>query len=381
MTRADASQSNTRLARKLFKQIMASRQGQQISVDLEQLAKETQGRYRYIKVLGRGSYGIVVLAESCTGELVALKRVERTFESVLDAKRILREIKILSKLRHENITNLLDVCCVADFTEFTALIVVIDLMETDMSTVIRVNPDLGPDHRRYFIYQVLRGLKYIHSANVIHRDLKPSNLLLNSDCDLKICDFGLARVAENEDPNEFLSEYVATRWYRAPEVLLNYEKYDSAIDMWSVGCIFAELVLQRPIFMGENVLHQLTLITELLGTPTLDDLRDCTNEKARAFMASLPIREKIPLAQVMPNALPEEIDMMERLLTWDPTKRMTAEQALEHPFMEKFHDPFDEPCALPIEDFEFEGKDVTMADMKVLMWNEVIKFHPEFVQQ
>ena len=353
----------------------------QLSLDLEQFQKETVGRYKFVRVLGRGSYGIVVAAESAlTGVTVAVKRIERMFESVLDAKRILREIRILSKLRHENITNLLDVCCVPDFAEFTALIVVIDLMETDMCTVIRANPDMGEDHRRYFIYQILRGLKYIHSANVIHRDLKPSNLLLNSDCDLKICDFGLARVAGTDEPNEFLSEYVATRWYRAPEVLLNYESYDAAIDMWSVGCIFAELVLKMPLFMGQNVLHQLTLITQLLGTPTEEDMRNCTNIKAREFMASLPSCQKIPLAQIMPNALPEEIDMMERLLTWDPTKRMTAEQALEHPFVEKFHDPYDEPIAFPIEDFDFEKQDVTMGDMKVFLWNEVIKFHPEFVR-
>jgi serine/threonine protein kinase len=113
---------------------------------------------------------------------------------------------------------------------------------------------------QYFLYQILRGLKYIHSANVLHRDLKPSNLLLNANCDLKIADFGLARITSETD---FMTEYVVTRWYRAPELLLNSPDYTAAIDMWSVGCIFMELMNRKPLFPGKDHVHQLRLLTEV----------------------------------------------------------------------------------------------------------------------
>lgn len=113
---------------------------------------------------------------------------------------------------------------------------------------------------QYFLYQILRGLKYIHSANVLHRDLKPSNLLLNANCDLKICDFGLARVTSETD---FMTEYVVTRWYRAPELLLNSSDYTAAIDVWSVGCIFMELMDRKPLFPGRDHVHQLRLLIEV----------------------------------------------------------------------------------------------------------------------
>lgn len=124
-----------------------------------------------------------------------------------------------------------------------------------------------PCFMQYFLYQILRGLKYIHSANVLHRDLKPSNLLLNANCDLKICDFGLARVTSETD---FMTEYVVTRWYRAPELLLNSSDYTAAIDVWSVGCIFMELMDRKPLFPGRDYAHQLSLLMEVIFFPYLN---------------------------------------------------------------------------------------------------------------
>lgn len=350
-----------------------------INVNLEELILETQDRYKFNKVIGRGAYGIVLAAtDKATGRDVAVKRVERIFDSILDAKRILREIRCLSTLKHENITNLIEVSAAPNFESFHAIIVVMDLMDTDMYQIINSGQPLLKDHHRYFIYQILRGLKYIHSANILHRDLKPGNLLLNASCDLKIGDFGLARVSDPEEGREFLSEYVATRWYRAPEVLLNYDTYGPAIDVWSVGCILAELILRKPFFPGQNTMNQLALINDKIGSPTLEDLEECTNPKARAFMASLPHRPKVPFSEIFVGVDADEVDMIERMLTWDPRKRMTVEEALEHPFVAQLHDPMDEPVTFPLEDFDFEGPEMSMADLKVLMWEEVLRFHPEF---
>jgi mitogen-activated protein kinase 1/3 len=155
-----------------------------------EIEQETRGQYHFAKVLGRDTYGIVLQAtERSTGRPVAMKRVNRIFQSLLDAKRILREIGVLLRLKHENIANLLDVTV----AHFQAVVVVMDLM--DMFQILSSWQTLLVDHHRYFVYQLLRGLKYIQSGNVLHRDLKPANLLLNANCDLKICDFGLARVA------------------------------------------------------------------------------------------------------------------------------------------------------------------------------------------
>ena len=237
------------------------------TVSIEQLEKETQGRYRFKKMLGRGAYGVVFAAkDKTTGKLVAVKRVERIFETVLDAKRCLREICILSHIKHENVTNLIDVTTNSDYSKFDSLIVVMDLKEADLFQIINSSQPITVDHHRFFIYQVLRGLKFIHSANILHRDLKPSNLLVNSNCDLKIGDFGLARVSNQEEENaEFLSEYVATRWYRPPEVLMNYDTYGPELDVWSVGCILAELILRKPLFPGRSTTNQIALIIDIIG--------------------------------------------------------------------------------------------------------------------
>ncbi|KAH0790206.1 CMGC family protein kinase [Histomonas meleagridis] len=351
------------------------------SFSLQQLEAETQGRYHFIKFLGRGANGIVFEAiDKVTNQHVAVKRIERLFESTLDAKRTLREIRILTHLRHENITNLHNVTTLPSFENFRVIIMVIDLMETDMFKIISSPQPLIVDHWKYFIYQLLRGLKYLHSANILHRDLKPSNLLLNANCDLKICDFGLARVSDPSNGFEYLTEYVATRWYRAPEVLLNYDKYGFAMDMWSVGCILAELILRRALFPGKGTMNQLALIADTIGSPTEEDLVDCTNPKARQFMQSLPFKPKVPFGLLFPGLDPVIVDILEKMLTWNPKKRITVEEALEHPFLQQLHDPFDEPVTFPLDEFEFESSDLTLHDLKVLLWNEVLKFHPEFKQ-
>ncbi|KNC76341.1 CMGC/MAPK protein kinase [Sphaeroforma arctica JP610] len=166
-------------------------------------------------------------------------------------------------------------------------------METDLHQIIASSQPLTDEHVQYFLYQILRGLKYIHSAGVLHRDLKPSNLLLNGNCDLKICDFGLARVYDPTAKHEaFITQYVATRWYRAPEIILSWKQYTKAIDVWSAGCIFAELLQRQPLFPGKDYIHQVELIIKFVGTPTEADVSDIKSDKARRYLRSLPVQEK-----------------------------------------------------------------------------------------
>ncbi|MBV98796.1 Mitogen-activated protein kinase 1, partial [Eschrichtius robustus] len=232
---------------------------------------------------------------------VAIKKIS-PFEHQTYCQRTLREIKILLRFRHENIIGINDIIRAPTIEQMKDVYIVQDLMETDLYKLLKTQ-HLSNDHICYFLYQILRGLKYIHSANVLHRDLKPSNLLLNTTCDLKICDFGLARVADpDHDHTGFLTEYVATRWYRAPEIMLNSKGYTKSIDIWSVGCILAEMLSNRPIFPGKHYLDQLNHILGILGSPSQEDLNCIINLKARNYLLSLPHKNKVPWNRLFPNA-------------------------------------------------------------------------------
>lgn len=265
-------------------------------------------------------------------------------------------------------------------------------METDLHRVIRTQ-NLSDDHIQYFIYQTLRALKAMHSANVLHRDLKPLNLLLNSNCDLKICDFGLARsIASQEDNYGFMTEYVATRWYRAPEIMLTFQEYTTAIDVWSVGCILAEMLSGRPLFPGRDYHNQLWLIMEVLGTPNMEDYYNIKSKRAREYIRSLPFCKKIPFSELFANTNnntstsntggrtninPLALDLLEKLLIFNPAKRITVEDALKHPYLQLYHDPNDEPISdkIPEDFFDFDKmKDqLTIEDLKKLLYEEIMK--------
>ncbi|XP_039479201.1 mitogen-activated protein kinase ERK-A isoform X2 [Drosophila santomea] len=301
---------------------------------------------RYIKLayIGEGAYGMVVSADdTVTNQRVAIKKIS-PFEHQTYCQRTLREITILTRFKHENIIDIRDILRVDSIDQMRDVYIVQCLMETDLYKLLKTQR-LSNDHICYFLYQILRGLKYIHSANVLHRDLKPSNLLLNKTCDLKICDFGLARIADPEhDHTGFLTEYVATRWYRAPEIMLNSKGYTKSIDMWSVGCILAEMLSNRPIFPGKHYLDQLNHILGVLGSPSRDDLECIINEKARNYLESLPFKPNVPWAKLFPNADALALDLLGKMLTFNPHKRIPVEEALAHPYLEQYYDPGDEKC-------------------------------------
>jgi serine/threonine protein kinase len=335
-------------------------------------------RYSLIKPVGNGAYGVVISAsDSVTGDKVAIKKVPKAFEDLIDAKRILREVKLLRHFSHENVIAVRDILPPArGIDDYEDVYIISDLMETDLHRIIYSKQQLSDDHIQYFVYQVLRGLKYLHSANVLHRDLKPSNLLLNSNCDLKICDFGLARgVAVNETIE--LTEYVVTRWYRAPEIMLSCHEYSSAIDVWSVGCIFAELLGRKPLFPGEDYIHQLQIICDTLGTPADEDLDFITSDKAKRFMKGLPHKPKISFDVLFPKANRSALDLLDRMLVFNPAKRITVNEALAHPYMESLHAEEDEPVAGSTFNFDFEKEDLTKRRLQQLIATEALAFHPE----
>merc|ERR1719476_555105 len=239
-------------------------------------------------------------------EKVAVKKIEGVFEHITITKRTLRELRILRHLQHENLMQVKSIFIAGTKSSYEEIYVVSELMETDLASTLRSAQPLSDDHCQFFLYQILRGMKYVHSAQVIHRDLKPRNLLVNSNCDLKICDFGLARVrfADKEFQTCPMTDYVATRWYRAPEVLCSWIDYTTAIDIWSIGCIFGEMLRRKPLFPGHNTQHQLQLIISFLGTPGDEELAKIPNDKCRKFLASLPPSQGKVLNEEFSNVSP-----------------------------------------------------------------------------
>ncbi|KAI9083483.1 hypothetical protein K1719_034425 [Acacia pycnantha] len=342
-------------------------------------------RYKILEVIGKGSYGVVCAAiDKHTGEKVAIKKIHDIFEHISDAIRILREVKLLRLLRHPDIVDIKRIMLPPSKREFKDIYVVFELMESDLHQVIKANDDLTREHHQFFLYQMLRALKYMHTANVYHRDLKPKNILANANCKLKVCDFGLARVAFSDAPTTiFWTDYVATRWYRAPELCGSFfSKYTPAIDIWSIGCIFAEVLSGKPLFPGKSVVHQLDLITDLLGTPSPETITGVRNEKARKYLTEMSKKSPVPFEQKFPNADPLALRLLQRLLAFDPKDRPTAEEALADPYFKGLSKVERELSCQPISklEFEFERRRVTKEDVRELIYREILEYHPQLLK-
>ncbi|CAN8235015.1 unnamed protein product [Cochlearia groenlandica] len=343
-------------------------------------------RYEIQQVVGKGSYGVVCSAiDTHTGQRVAIKKINDVFDHISDATRILREIKLLRLLLHPDVVEIKHIMLPPSRREFRDVYVVFELMESDLHQVIKANDDLSSEHHRFFLYQLLRGLKYVHAANVFHRDLKPKNILANADCKLKICDFGLARVSFDDAPSAiFWTDYVATRWYRAPELCGSFfSKYTPAIDIWSVGCIFAEMLLGKPLFPGKNVVHQLDIMTDFLGTPPPEAILKIRNDKARRYLGNMRKKQPVPFSKRLPKADPSALRLLQRLIAFDPKDRPSAEEALADPYFNGLSSVEREPSTHPISklEFEFERKKLTKDDIRELIYREILEYHPQMLEE
>lgn len=253
-------------------------------------------------------------------------------------------------------------------------------MESDLERIISSSQPLSDAHFQYFLYQILRGMKFVHSGNVLHRDLKPSNLLVNSNCDLSICDFGLARGVEMTY-NEDLTEYVVTRWYRAPELLTDCQNYNDAVDVWAIGCIFAEMLRRRPFFTGRDPSDQLHMIIRVLGSPSEEEMAFVPHEAARRAILQHGFYPKRPLIEFFPDANPLAVDLLAQMLKFNPAERISVIQALAHPYLAQLQNAADEPvCAAPFNfDFERESLDLGIempkTELQRLVFQECMSIH------
>uniref|UniRef100_A0A3B3DH02 Mitogen-activated protein kinase 15 n=1 Tax=Oryzias melastigma TaxID=30732 RepID=A0A3B3DH02_ORYME len=306
-------------------------------------------RYEIKKRLGKGAYGIVWKGvDRKTGETVAVKKIFDAFRNSTDAQRTFREIMFLQEFGdHPNIVKLINVIRAENDKD---IYLIFEYMDTDLHAVIKKGSLLKDIHKRYVMYQLFKAIKYLHSGNVIHRDQKPSNVLLDTDCVVKLCDFGLARSLnqiQEDSGNPALTEYVATRWYRAPEILLGSTRYTKGVDMWSLGCVLGEMLLGKALFPGTSTINQVEKIMNIFAIKS---------EYGSSVIQRMLLKPQVPLEDLLPPSVPHDaLNLIKGLLVFNPDKRLTAEQALRHPYVARFHNPTKEPSlsydvVLPVDD-------------------------------
>ncbi|KAM9341813.1 mitogen-activated protein kinase 12 isoform 2-T2 [Pholidichthys leucotaenia] len=266
------------------------------SVEIQKTTWEVPERYTALRAVGSGAYGTVCSAiDQKTKEKVAIKKLYRPFQSLVHAKRAYRELRLLRHIQHENVICLLDVFTPDSTLEkFQTFYIVMPFVAQDLGHIMK-RRKLSERITIYLFYQLLRGLKYIHSAGIIHRDLKPGNLAVSENCELKILDFGLARQTESE-----MTGYVVTRWYRAPEVIFNWMHYSQAVDVWSAACILAEMITGHVLFRGHDSIDQLKKILRLTGTPDSTLVQKMQSKDAQSYVQGLPPQKKKNFREVFP---------------------------------------------------------------------------------
>lgn len=286
--------------------------------------------------IGYGAFGVVwSVTDPRDHKRVALKKMPNVFQNLASCKRVFRELRMLASFQHDNVLSLLDILQPTNPHFFQEIYVLTELMQSDLHKIIVSPQPLTADHIKVFVYQILRGLKYLHSANVLHRDIKPGNLLVNSNCILKICDFGLARIWDSSDTQNMTHE-VVTQYYRAPELLMGTRRYTGAVDVWSVGCIFAELLGRRILFQAQGPIEQLNLIIDLLGTPSVDEMKGaCEGARNHVLRQVSRSANLMRLYSLTHQSNHDSILLLQEMLKFDPEKRITVDDALRHSYLEE----------------------------------------------
>ncbi|XP_070063423.1 extracellular signal-regulated kinase 7 isoform X2 [Drosophila virilis] len=329
--------------------LMAERQSNAQERRIHELDQNVERYFEVRKRLGKGAYGIVWKAtDKRQKDTVALKKIYDAFRDETDAQRTYREVVFLRAFRHHpNIIRMLDIFKAANNLDFY---LVFEFMDSDLHNVIKKGDVLKDIHKRFVMYQLINAIKYMHSGNVIHRDLKPSNILIDSKCRLKVADFGLARTlcskrrnnvdfdCKDELDNEaMLTDYVATRWYRAPEILVASRKYTKGIDMWSLGCILGEMIRQKPLFQGTSTINQIEKIVNALPDVTERDIESIGASFGSVLLSKKIVRDRRhSLDEMLRNCCDDAMSLVKSLLVLDPDGRLTAKEAIAHSYVHRF---------------------------------------------
>ena len=352
-------------------------------------------RYKVLSAIGRGAQGLICAARDTMAQVtpeVAVKKMPNAVDEIISCKRMLREVRMMRHFQHENLLMLRDVMFPpsSNVLMWKDIYLVTDLMDTDLHQVISSKQELTDDHVQYFLYQLIAGVTHLHAANVVHRDLKPSNVLVNRNCDLKICDFGLSRACSgplarlDEDNSEPLTMYVTTRWYRAPELLCFNSGYGMPVDMWSVACILGEMLGRVALFPGRDYLDQLRLVIELLGPPTEEEVQTIESPSAVSFVRKVNPQASKTLEELLPAASPASLALLRNMLRFDPAKRLQAHEALQDPYLAAYFNGVEEHKTLPAAHAEWLASigstdALPKEQLQNLIFQEMLYFHPDAI--
>lgn len=284
-------------------------------------------KYEQLSLIGEGSYGIVMKYKHLpTNQIVAVKKFLETEEDATSRKVAIREIRMLKRLKHENLVTMIEA-----FRYRKRFYIVFEYVEfTIMDELNGAHSGLGEDKCRERIYQILRAISYCHKNRIVHRDIKPENILVSSRGVVKVCDFGFSRILSIS--RELCTEYVATRWYRAPELLVGEKYYGTAVDIWAVGCLFAEMMTGEPLFPGESDVDQFHLIVNMLGEPCVRHQQLLTKNTQLRTMYKGKFDIHFSLSKFFPSWPLETVNFLESCLKMDPQSRSTADELLKHGF-------------------------------------------------
>lgn len=335
--------------------------------------------YSVLNVVGHGAYGTVVAAtDERTGREVAIKKIGRVFDDLIDGRRIWREIVVLRLLMEKGCRGVMKMFSLltprAPIESYKEIYIVSELYENDLFQLIKKKQPLDLNLFRSISWQILQCIADMHAVGVIHRDMKPSNVLLTSNLDVSVCDFGLSRggMDKFDEPLD-LTDYVVTRWYRPPELLL-MSNYHLPVDIWALGCVLGEYVIGRPMFMGRDYVHQLRLV--LMVVPPCEDLDFISSTSALPFLKSLAgtYGGVTSLKSVLTGLPAEGVDFIDAMLRFNPNERVTARQALSHPFLHSMGGDWQKEYPQPPDniDWSFDvGCEISEAQLRRKIWDEI----------
>uniref|UniRef100_A0A8C1IWM0 Stress-activated protein kinase JNK n=1 Tax=Cyprinus carpio TaxID=7962 RepID=A0A8C1IWM0_CYPCA len=349
------------------------REKEYFSIDVGDSTFTVLKRYQNLRPIGSGAQGIVCSAYDHVLERnVAIKKLSRPFQNQTHAKRAYRELVLMKCVNHKNVRHVF--LCLGVYVKkkkcFWSLYLVMELMDANLCQVIQM--ELDHERLSYLLYQMLCGIKHLHAAGIIHRDLKPSNIVVKSDCTLKILDFGLARTAAT---GLLMTPYVVTRYYRAPEVILGMG-YQANVDVWSVGCIMAEMVRGSVLFPGTDHIDQWNKVIEQLGTPSQEFMLKL-NQSVRTYVENRPRYAGYSFEKLFPDVLfpadsdhnklkaSQARDLLSKMLVIDASKRISVDEALQHPYINVWFDPSEVEAPPPaITDKQLDEREHTVEEWK-----------------
>lgn len=331
------------------------------SSQIQKIKENIEEHYKIERYCDRNVYKGI---DRNTKELVSFNIIYNLLESKYNIWKVLEEIQKNSSFKHENIARLVNIKISNQVDKFESVILVMERLDTDLSTIIKSKIELSVNRRRSLMFQILQGLKYLHMTNISHKYLRPEKIMVNSNSNLLKID------ALNYDTHFY------SHWYRSPESLMNcYDNGTFSTDIWSAGCILYEMIARKPLFQCKNVTHQLPTIVKTIGSPTESDLHFVHNQKQIEYINSLTKVDEVDWEKLVAKGTSDEVDLIKMMLKWDPSKRISVEEAMKHPYFKLLHDSSDQTFCSPID--ITSPQRMAYDKLPVYLWNKIQEIREE----